>query len=587
MTLFNSAGSTDLIADVVGWFPTAASFTSLQPARLLDTRAGASTVDATFAGGGALGGGATVDLTVAGRGGVPAGGVGAVVLNVTVTGPTAPGFVTVYPAGSPRPLASNLNFVPGESIPNLVIAKVGVDGKVTLFNSAGSTDLIADVVGWFPSGTTEPISPAIGGDYSVIYGTPGEVTVHVSGNVYTVSVKTPFKIEGASCALPVGTVIATFSGAGPTFSGGHTQFNPTTCAFYTTYGISVTLSSDGSLTLGNHLLTKTANASPVASPAVGGDYSVVYGTAGEVTVHVSGDVYTVSVKTPFKIEGASCTLPAATVLATFSGAGPTFSGGHTQFNPTTCAFYTTYGISAYLNNDDSITLGNHLLTKTANASPVASPAVGGDYSVIYGTAGEVTVHVSGDVYTVSVKTPFKIEGASCTLPAAAVLATFSGAGPTTFSGGHTQFNPTTCAFYTTYGISVYLNNDDSITLGKPAYLLTKTANASPVASPAVGGDYSVIYGTAGEVTVHVSGDVYTVSVKTPFKIEGASCTLPAAAVLATFSGAGPTTFSGGHTQFNPTTCAFYTTYGISVYLNNDDSITLGNNAAGFHLLTKL
>ena len=50
-------------------------------------------------------------------------GVGAVVLNVTVTDAQGPGFVTVYPCGAVRPLASSLNFVAGQTVPNAVIAQ--------------------------------------------------------------------------------------------------------------------------------------------------------------------------------------------------------------------------------------------------------------------------------------------------------------------------------------------------------------------------------------------------------------------------------------------------------------------------------
>jgi hypothetical protein len=151
VSLFNSAGSTQLIADVMGWFPTSSELTSLEPARVLDTRSGGTTSDGQFAGTGALGAGTSVDLTVTGRGGVPASGVGAVVLNVTVTAPTTAGNLRVWPTGTALPNASNLNFVAGQTIPNLVIAKVGSNGKVSIFNSAGSTDVIADVVGWFPA----------------------------------------------------------------------------------------------------------------------------------------------------------------------------------------------------------------------------------------------------------------------------------------------------------------------------------------------------------------------------------------------------------------------------------------------------
>ena len=53
--------------------------------------------------------GATVSLQITGRGSVPASGVSAVALNVTATEAAAAGFVTVWPSGSPRPNASNLN----------------------------------------------------------------------------------------------------------------------------------------------------------------------------------------------------------------------------------------------------------------------------------------------------------------------------------------------------------------------------------------------------------------------------------------------------------------------------------------------
>ena len=91
----------------------------------------------------------TRDLSVAGNGPVPADAT-AVVMNVTATNPTAAGFATVFPTGGifPTP-ASNLNFVPGQTVPNLTMVQIGDNGKVSFYNSAGSTDLIADVVGWF------------------------------------------------------------------------------------------------------------------------------------------------------------------------------------------------------------------------------------------------------------------------------------------------------------------------------------------------------------------------------------------------------------------------------------------------------
>ena len=151
ISLYNHAGDTHLIADVAGWFPATSSYTSLQPSRLLDTRPGATTIDDLSAGGGAVGPDSTIELTVVGRGGVPATDVGAVVLNITATQPTTTGYVTVHPTGTALPNASNLNFVAGQTTPNLTIARVGDDGKISLYNHAGDTHLIADVAGWFPA----------------------------------------------------------------------------------------------------------------------------------------------------------------------------------------------------------------------------------------------------------------------------------------------------------------------------------------------------------------------------------------------------------------------------------------------------
>ena len=61
---------------------------------------------------------------------------------------TGPGFVTVYPCGSPQPLASNLNYTLNQTIPNTVIAKLGTDGKICLFTQR-ATHLVVDVDGAF------------------------------------------------------------------------------------------------------------------------------------------------------------------------------------------------------------------------------------------------------------------------------------------------------------------------------------------------------------------------------------------------------------------------------------------------------
>ncbi|MDP8988341.1 MAG: hypothetical protein M3N11_08355, partial [Actinomycetota bacterium] len=96
-----------------------------------------------------LGPGASLDLQATGRGGVPAAGVSGVVVTVTATDPTAASHLTVWPTGSPRPVASNLNFTAGRTVANSVFVKTGTGGKVSIFNNSGSVHVIADVVGWY------------------------------------------------------------------------------------------------------------------------------------------------------------------------------------------------------------------------------------------------------------------------------------------------------------------------------------------------------------------------------------------------------------------------------------------------------
>ena len=119
--------------------------------------------------------GGTINLQITGRGGVPATGVSAVALNLTATGPTADTFVTAYPTGITKPLASNLNLVAGQTVPNRVIVKVGTNGQISLFNLGGTVHLIVDVAGWFTDNTD---ADAIGGRFTGI--TPVRVLEHVA-----------------------------------------------------------------------------------------------------------------------------------------------------------------------------------------------------------------------------------------------------------------------------------------------------------------------------------------------------------------------------------------------------------------------
>jgi hypothetical protein len=146
---FYSSGETDLVVDIAGWFEGAA-YVGATPTRLVDTRDGT---------GGTIGRiGPSTPLTIpvanlavndaAGSSTTLPANVAAVALNVTAVQPSASGFITVWPCGE-RPLASNLNYVAGDIIPNGVIAPVSANGEVCLYSLA-ETHVIVDLAGWFP-----------------------------------------------------------------------------------------------------------------------------------------------------------------------------------------------------------------------------------------------------------------------------------------------------------------------------------------------------------------------------------------------------------------------------------------------------
>ena len=142
-------GATHLIVDINGYYPTYTSFFSMTPARVMDTRPGASTIDGQQAGIGLRPSGSITEVIVGGRAGVPV-GAASVVLNVTVTGTQQAGYATVYPCGGTVPTASNLNYGIGTTIANAVITKLGPGGKVCVFTD-GATHVLVDINGYYPN----------------------------------------------------------------------------------------------------------------------------------------------------------------------------------------------------------------------------------------------------------------------------------------------------------------------------------------------------------------------------------------------------------------------------------------------------
>lgn len=159
ISIYNDHGWVHVAVDVVGFVRHAVvpDFYGTTPLRLLDTRVGSKTIDGAQVGGGRLAAGKTlsVDFNRAklaqeyGRGPQPG---DTAVLNVTGVWPSHFTFLTVYPGGTTRPLASSLNVPAASNVPNLVFAKIGAGGLVTVYNDLGSLDVVVDLVGYLPRG---------------------------------------------------------------------------------------------------------------------------------------------------------------------------------------------------------------------------------------------------------------------------------------------------------------------------------------------------------------------------------------------------------------------------------------------------
>jgi type VI protein secretion system component Hcp len=84
-----------------------------------------------------------------------------VLLNVTIDRDApAPSFLTVWPQGEPRPLASANNATPGQVMPNMIFVRLGSTGGISIYNQAGEVNVAVDLVGYtVPTGTTGPQGP--------------------------------------------------------------------------------------------------------------------------------------------------------------------------------------------------------------------------------------------------------------------------------------------------------------------------------------------------------------------------------------------------------------------------------------------
>ncbi len=143
LSFFNAVGSTHLVVDVLGYYdPTqGANFHPVAPTRVLDDRTGSGLT-------GPWGPAQSRSFPVAGTHDIPAGATG-IVGNVTVTNGSANTFVTLRRTDSGGPSTSTVNAGAHETIANAAFTSLDATGHASIFNAAGSLDVVLDVAGYF------------------------------------------------------------------------------------------------------------------------------------------------------------------------------------------------------------------------------------------------------------------------------------------------------------------------------------------------------------------------------------------------------------------------------------------------------
>jgi hypothetical protein len=348
------------------------SYVSVTPFRIVDTRTGA-TDPATYAGQ-TLAGGGTLNVQVTGVGTTPVPtGASAVVLNVTAVDPTANGFLTVFPEGTTQPLVSNLNFAPGVIVANLVTVPLSAAGGISIFNHAGSTDVVVDVEGYYTS------SPAANGSglYNPLSPVRALGTLAV-GATLAANTSTAVTVTGSTTGVPASASAVVVN---------VTAANATGPSFLTVYPAGATMPTASNLNFG-------AQATNVA---IANRVTVGVGTSGQIEVYN----HTNTVDVDVDVEGY------------YSGGGGTGSA----FVPITPVRVADTRTASTVGAETTISAGaSELFTldTTASGIPAAATAVAANFTVIPGDAGgfltvypksDATVPVASDVNWTESQTP--------------------------------------------------------------------------------------------------------------------------------------------------------------------------------------
>jgi hypothetical protein len=344
VNFYNKFGTTDLVIDVDGYYTDATAtgvfFVPVNPTRVIDTRVQ----------GGTLGAGGSSTYQVTGFAGIPS-GASAALFNVTVTNTTAASFLTVYPGGGTRPVASDLNWVAGQTIPNMTVATLSSTGSVSFYNFSGSTDLVVDLFGYSGTGST-------GGTAAFLSATATQSSVKV---VFTTPMNNASSGTGA-------TNIANYCIASPT---GGACVAPT-AATYATADNSVTLTPAVGLTPGN-TFTVTVPATSSGISSADGTSTIAAGSSISGTVKAATPAITWPTAADcLNTNNTGGAFPRYTGTYPTNGATVNVYVDNTAATGTPTGVVTVGGGTWAFTQPTALATGNHTVTATATTSSTTS-----------------------------------------------------------------------------------------------------------------------------------------------------------------------------------------------------------------------
>jgi hypothetical protein len=254
-----------------------------------------------------LGPGVSLTQAMAGVDGI-ASNASAVVTNVTATDTTAASFFTVYP-GEKMPLASDVNWGPGQTVPNLTVASLSRTGTMDVYNHSGSADLVIDAFGYFAPETSTPLAVTTTSPPPGTVGSLYSTTLAASGGT------PPYSWTVASGSLPSGLSLA---------SGGVISGTPSAAG---TFSFTVEVTDSTTLTRES---ASAALAITVSSGGGGGGtepQTIHFTTSGPTDAQVGDGTYTpaatatsgLSVTITLDATSAGCALALGVVSFTSNG----------------------------------------------------------------------------------------------------------------------------------------------------------------------------------------------------------------------------------------------------------------------------